>query len=393
MTGRADRKPNRCPQTQTGQQPGSDRTVQEALVGITETDVEAEHPDKGQQPHDDRSSDGIDGEPPTTQQGNHGQSEQDEWDELQHMNRSHLLEGGVQEGRGGVGRDVDRVAKRSSGSPQPDQPRQVTRRDTRGRRRQDPALGADGFPKRSAQEGPETDGAEQDSDEDRCAGGVGEHHEKREEEDRRASRPSLPGIREEPQGRRAEQQREEVVHVADERSQVQGCRRDRGHGSEDRGASSQAVSDRGDHEDQEHLPAGYEGRRQGIPIHTRHLPKQRAEEGCGDAIAATEYLERAVREDQIAGRMAREHLGPPRVPGQVGPRRNAARINHEWPQPGQRDGCGHEEHQHCVAISTKTTVSRRLSVACPDTRARPECGHRLTSERSCHRLGDGGTPR
>jgi hypothetical protein len=65
MPGHADRERNEGPQPQAREQQRRDRAVEEALVGIPETNVEAEHPRKGKQPHHRRTGERVGQEPAT----------------------------------------------------------------------------------------------------------------------------------------------------------------------------------------------------------------------------------------------------------------------------------------------------------------------------------------
>lgn len=85
-----------------------------------------------------------------------------------------------------------------------------------------------------------------------------EQHEERKEEDGDPGRPSLPRIGEEPQCRGTEEERDEIVDVANERAEVQRRRRDHRHRQEDQWVSSKAVPDRRQREDQQDLAARHE---------------------------------------------------------------------------------------------------------------------------------------
>jgi hypothetical protein len=186
----------------------------------------------------------------------------------------------------------------------------------------------------------------------------------------------MPGIGEEPQGRGAEQQREHVVHVAHEWADVQARCRNDGHRTEHEWAPSESVSDRCQRQDHEHLPARHEQRGDRVPVHVAHLANQRTQKRCGDSVAASEDAQRAVGEYEVGGRMAREHLGPPRVPGHVRTGRQAARIGHERPQPREGNPRREEQDRNCLAGPEQASEPLgRYVGSIPGPWARPERGH------------------
>lgn len=261
------------------------------------------------------------------------------------MNPPDLLEGGIEEALRGVRGNVHRVAEGPPGPPETDAPEEIASTGSANRSCQDPAFLPDHPSDGPGQYRLERDSHGDDGDEDPRSRGVGEQREEREEPDSDPRRPSLPRIGEEPQCRGTEQERDEIVDVANERTEVQPRRRDHGHGHEDQRVSSKPVPHGGQSKDQQDLAARHEQGGQRLPVHVAHLANQCAHERGGDSVAAPKDVERAVGKHEFLGRMADEHLGPPRVPGHVRARSEATRIRDEGPDPGQRHARRHHENQ------------------------------------------------
>lgn len=186
------------------------------------------------------------------------ETHQDERNEVQNLRASHLLEGGVQEIFGRIRGDVQRVPERPARTPQPEPPRKVASDPPQTRGCEYPPLRLKSGTHGSPEQGAENDSAEERSDEDRRGCGMREEHEEGEEKDGDPARPSLPRIGEEPKCRCTEEERDEIVDVANERAKVQRRCRDHRHRHEDQWVSSKAVSDRRQRKDQQDLAAGHE---------------------------------------------------------------------------------------------------------------------------------------
>ena len=394
-TSEAEREPDGSPQPNPGEEQGRGRAVQEAFVRIAEADVEAEHPGQGQQPHDDRASEWHVWEAAPVRVQDRGEPQQNERNELEHLDARHLLEGGIQKILGRVGGDVKRVSEGPRRTPQPEPPGKVAGRGPGAGGCQDPSFRSDRFPDRTSQHGPESHSGGEGRDEDPPRRGVREQHQERAQEDGHPGGPSFAGVGKEPQGRDPEQQREEVVDVAHEWAEVESGGRDDGHGTEEQRASAQAISHRRQRQDQEHLPARHEHRGQRVPVHIAHPENQRAEKGCGHSVAAPEDAERAVGEHQLARWMTREHLGPPRVPGHVGTGSEPAGVGHKGPEPRKGHPRSDQQDRQHFPGREGGRAPRRHPGPFMGSRARSECSHRLTrpTGRPRRRLGGEGAPR
>jgi hypothetical protein len=224
-----------------------------------------------------------------------------------------------------------------------------------------------------------------------------EQHEEREEEDGDPARPSLPRIGKEPQRCGTEQKRHEIVDIANERAEVQRRRRDYPHRHEGQWVASKAVPDGRQCKDQQDLAARHEQGGQRLPVHVAHLANQRADERRGHSVATPKYLEGAVGKHQFLGRMADEHLRPPRVPGHVGTRSEATRIGDEGPHPYQRHARRHQENQQRFSGYEETSSASRRDRPCAlGCLPRSERGHLATFPSRmgrCRPHGGEGRPR
>lgn len=292
---------------------------------------------------------------------------------------------------------MQRIAERPPRTPQPEPPGKIAEDPPETSGREDPSLRSDSGTHGSPEHGEENDGAEERSDEDRPGWGMGEQHEEREQENGDPGRPSLSRIGEEPQCRGTEQERDEIVDVANERAKVQRRRRDHGHRHEDQWVSSKTVPDRGQGKDQQDLAARHKQGGQRLPVHVANLANQRADERRDDSVATPKNVEGAVGKHQFLGRMADEHLGPPRVPGHVRTRSEATRIANEGPDPDQRHARRHQEDQQRLRGQEDTSpASRRERRRALGGLPRPESGHPATFPSQmgrCRPLGDEGRPR